>query len=137
MLKKYYFERSSALFDAVFKYYATGQLHRPLDVCPQEFANELSYWNILNLLCPVVVWRGYNQLSASIEELTHKKNKVLEMNDSSLRSRIHHFCEGDGSLLSTLFTFGSISFVLISVIGLILGSIHEFQVIRNCRAHCD
>lgn len=45
-----------------------------------------------------------------------------------MRSRIHQFCEGDGSLFSTLFTFGSITFVLISVIGLVLGSIHEFQV---------
>ncbi|XGW32774.1 hypothetical protein V3C99_017357 [Haemonchus contortus] len=126
--EEYYFERSSVLFDAVFKYYATGQLHRPLDVCPQEFANELSYWKIPESVMSSCCWRSYNQLSASIEELAHKKNKTLEMNDRSLRSRIHHFCEGDGSLLSTLFTFGSISFVLISVIGLILGSIHEFQV---------
>ncbi|CAJ0609884.1 unnamed protein product [Cylicocyclus nassatus] len=126
--EEYYFERSSILFDAVFKYYATGQLHRPLDVCPQEFSNELSYWKIPESVMSTCCWRGYNQLSASIEELTHKKDKNLEMRDRSLRSRIHHFCEGDGSLLSTLFTFGSISFVLISVIGLILGSIHEFQV---------
>ncbi|EYC03533.1 hypothetical protein Y032_0093g2642 [Ancylostoma ceylanicum] len=136
--EEYYFERSSILFDAVFKYYATGQLHRPLDVCPQEFANELSYWKIPESVMSTCCWRGYNQLrrpsktpstkSASIEELTHKKDKNLEMRDRSLRSRIHQFCEGDGSLLSTLFTFGSISFVLISVIGLILGSIHEFQV---------
>ncbi|KAK5981630.1 Voltage-gated potassium channel [Trichostrongylus colubriformis] len=126
--EEYYFERSSVLFDAVFKYYATGQLHRPLDICPQEFSNELSYWQIPESVMSGCCWRGYNQLSASIEELAHRKNKILEMNDRSLRSRIHHFCEGDGSLLSTLFTFGSISFVLISVIGLILGSIHEFQV---------
>ncbi|VDO71371.1 unnamed protein product [Heligmosomoides polygyrus] len=66
--------------------------------------------------------------SPSLEELTHKKNKTLEIRDRSLRTRCHYFCEGDGTLLSTLFTFGSISFVLISVIGLILGSIHEFQV---------
>ncbi|ETN83674.1 K+ channel tetramerization domain protein [Necator americanus] len=135
--EEYYFERSSILFDAVFKYYATGQLHRPLDVCPQEFANELNYWKIPESVMSTCCWRGYNQLgpsetssakSASIEELTHKKDKNLEMRDRSLRCRIHQFCEGDGSLLSTLFTFGSISFVLISVIGLILGSIHEFQV---------
>ncbi|WKY16217.1 hypothetical protein Q1695_001141 [Nippostrongylus brasiliensis] len=126
--EEYYFERSSILFDAVFKYYATGQLHRPLDVCPQEFSNELSYWKIPEAIMSSCCWRGFHQLSASLEELTSKKNKSLEIRDRSLRSRIHHFCEGDGSLLSTLFTFGSISFVLISVIGLILGSIHEFQV---------
>lgn len=35
---EYYFERSALLFDAVFKYYATGQLHRPLDVCTHEYS---------------------------------------------------------------------------------------------------
>ncbi|VDM76715.1 unnamed protein product [Strongylus vulgaris] len=83
--EEYYFERSSILFDAVFKYYATGQLHRPLDVCPQEFANELSYWKIPEAVMSTCCWRGYNQLSASIEELTHKKDKSLEMRDRSLR----------------------------------------------------
>ncbi|PIO70750.1 K+ channel tetramerization domain protein, partial [Teladorsagia circumcincta] len=60
--EEYYFERSSVLFDAVFKYYATGQLHRPLDVCPQEFANELSYWKIPESVMSSCCWRGYNQL---------------------------------------------------------------------------
>ncbi|KIH69292.1 K+ channel tetramerization domain protein, partial [Ancylostoma duodenale] len=60
--EEYYFERSSILFDAVFKYYATGQLHRPLDVCPQEFANELSYWKIPESVMSTCCWRGYNQL---------------------------------------------------------------------------
>ena len=65
-----------------------------------------------------------------MEELAQKKSLThTEMKDRSLRARIYAFCEGDGSLPSTLFTFGSISFVLISVIGLVLGSIHELQVI--------
>ncbi|VDO71369.1 unnamed protein product [Heligmosomoides polygyrus] len=59
---EYYFERSSVLFDAVFKYYATGQLHRPLDVCPQEFSNELTYWKIPDAVMSSCCWRGYNQL---------------------------------------------------------------------------
>ncbi|KAJ1351060.1 hypothetical protein KIN20_006997 [Parelaphostrongylus tenuis] len=125
---EYYFERSSVLFDSVFKYYITGQLHRPLDVCHQEFSNELGYWNIPESLLSTCCLGGQNRLSISLEQSTHKNKEVAEIQDQSLRSRIHNFCEGDGSLLSTLFTFGSISFVLISVIGLILGTIHEFQV---------
>lgn len=46
----------------------------------------------------------------------------------SLRQRIHEFCEGDGTLASTIFSFASIFFVLLSVLGLIIGSIHDFQV---------
>lgn len=64
-----------------------------------------------------------------MEELTGKdKKNPFEAADRSLRNRLHLFCEGDGSLPSTLFSFASISFVLISVIGLVLGSIHELQV---------
>lgn len=46
----------------------------------------------------------------------------------TIRMRMHRFCEGDGSVASTLFSFASISFVLISVLGLVFGSIHDFQV---------
>lgn len=41
---------------------------------------------------------------------------------------MHRFCEGDGTIASTVFTFISICFVLISVLGLVLGSIEEFQI---------
>ncbi|CAD6197305.1 unnamed protein product [Caenorhabditis auriculariae] len=125
--EEYYFERSAILFDAIFKYYAAGQLHRPLDVCPHEFAAELTYWKINENAMSNCCWRGFN-MSASMEELVTSKKEKVELRDSTTRMRIHQFCEGDGSLLSTLFTFGSISFVLISVIGLVLGSIHDLQV---------
>lgn len=44
------------------------------------------------------------------------------------KQRIYKFYEGDGSTASTIFIFFSICFVLISVLGLVLGSIHEFQI---------
>ncbi|VDM53971.1 unnamed protein product [Angiostrongylus costaricensis] len=59
---EYYFERSSMLFDSVFKYYVTGQLHRPLDVCYQEFSNELGYWKIPESLLSTCCLRGPNKL---------------------------------------------------------------------------
>lgn len=33
--EEYFFERSAHLFETVYKFYATGCLHRPLDVCLQ------------------------------------------------------------------------------------------------------
>lgn len=47
------------------------------------------------------------------------------------RQRIYEIFEGDGSVISNLFIFASISFVLISVGGLIIGSVKEFQVSLN------
>ncbi|CAJ0955391.1 unnamed protein product, partial [Mesorhabditis belari] len=135
--EEYYFERSANLFDAIFKYYATGQLHRPLDICPTEFTQELAYWRIPEHALSSCCYRALNPLSASMEELALKIDETVQAADRSLRSRLHAFCEGDGTFWSTLFTFISICFVLISVIGLVLGSIHEFQVpiIKKGRSH--
>uniref|UniRef100_F1LDJ1 Potassium voltage-gated channel subfamily S member 3 n=1 Tax=Ascaris suum TaxID=6253 RepID=F1LDJ1_ASCSU len=47
---EYYFERSPKLFEAIFKFYVTGQLHRPLDVCINEFNNELHYWRVFLMI---------------------------------------------------------------------------------------
>ncbi|GMT35104.1 hypothetical protein PFISCL1PPCAC_26401 [Pristionchus fissidentatus] len=121
---EYYFERSALLFDAIFKYYATGQLHRPLDVCTHEYSQELTFWKIPENHMSPCCWRN---MSDSMEDLANGEAKTMEPADRSMRHRIHLFCEGDGSLASTLFSFASISFVLISVIGLVLGSIHELQ----------
>ncbi|GMT06465.1 hypothetical protein PENTCL1PPCAC_28639 [Pristionchus entomophagus] len=130
---EYYFERSALLFDAVFKYYATGQLHRPLDVCTHEYSQELAFWKINENHMSPCCWRT---MSESMEDLANEA-KAMEPADRSLRHRIHLFCEGDGSLPSTVFSFASISFVLISVIGLVLGSIHDLQVpiLKNGTSH--
>ena len=61
----------------------------------------------------------------SIDDLSTAKKRRA---DENLRQRLHRFCEGDGSIPSTVFTFTSICFVLISVFGLVLGSIEEFQI---------
>ncbi|CAJ0583483.1 unnamed protein product, partial [Mesorhabditis spiculigera] len=94
---EYYFERSAVLFDSIFKYYATGQLHRPLDVCPSEFSQELGFWRISEGFMSPCCQRGLNQLSASLEELAMKIDEPIQPSDRSLRSRLHAFCEGDGT----------------------------------------
>ncbi|VDM24822.1 unnamed protein product [Toxocara canis] len=124
---EYYFERSPKLFEPIFKFYVTGQLHRPLDVCATDFSNELSYWNIPDAQVSPCCSTGYNMMNGSLDLADdHKLAEPFGANES-LRMRIHRFCEGDGTIASTLFSFASISFVLISVLGLVIGSIHEFQ----------
>lgn len=129
---EYYFERSPKLFEAIFKFYVTGELHRPTDICWQEFSSELMYWNIstdkARLCCPCC-------MHPSLNPTTERKNSISEsgLRPQGIRARIHHFCEGDGTAASTIFSFASISFVMVSVLGLIFGSLHEFQqpVIKN------
>ncbi|KAE9548424.1 hypothetical protein FO519_008362 [Halicephalobus sp. NKZ332] len=124
---EYYFERPPKLFDTIYKYYATGVLHRPLDVCEVEFYAELGFWRIPEGQISPCCWPRINQMADSMDDLT-LNSKKRNGDTESLKERIYRFTEGDGSFPSTVFTFLSICFVLISVLGLILGSIHEFQV---------
>uniref|UniRef100_A0A7E4USD6 BTB domain-containing protein n=1 Tax=Panagrellus redivivus TaxID=6233 RepID=A0A7E4USD6_PANRE len=124
---QYYFERPPKLFDTIYKYYATGALHRPLDVCEVEFYMELAFWRIPESQISPCCWPRHQALSDSMEDLTINTKKRNSEN-GPIRERMYHFFEGDGSFGSTVFTAVSIGFVLISVLGLVLGSIHEFQV---------
>uniref|UniRef100_A0A914DSX1 BTB domain-containing protein n=1 Tax=Acrobeloides nanus TaxID=290746 RepID=A0A914DSX1_9BILA len=124
---EYYFERSAKLFETIYKFHVTGALHRPLDVCEVEFFAELAFWRIPETLVAQCCWSRFKQLSESLDDLTlNKKNGSGE--EEPLSARLYRFTEGDGSFGSTIFTFISICFVLISVLGLVMGSIQDFQV---------
>ncbi|KAI6217203.1 hypothetical protein M3Y95_01234300 [Aphelenchoides besseyi] len=122
---EYFFERSATLFDSIYKFYVGGQLHRPLDVCEQEFVGELQFWRIPDSLIATCCQPQYEPIDESTDDLN--ANKKREVNET-LKERLHRFVEGDNTKASALFSFISIAFVLISVFGLVLGSIEEFQI---------
>ncbi|KAI6226120.1 hypothetical protein M3Y99_01328500 [Aphelenchoides fujianensis] len=122
---EYFYERSAKLFDCVYKLYASGQLHRPLDVCESEFLSELQFWRIPESLIATCCQPQYEPIDESLEDLTAAKKRLQ---DETMRERLYRFCEGDGTTASTIFAGISICFVLISVGGLVLGSIEEFQI---------
>ncbi|KAI6183642.1 Potassium voltage-gated channel subfamily F member 1 [Aphelenchoides bicaudatus] len=122
--EEYFFERSSKLFDSIYKFYVTGQLHRPYDVCESEFLAELQFWRLPESLIATCCQPQFDLIDDSLDDLSSSKKRQNE----NIRQRLHRFCEGDGTLMSTIFTFVSICFVLISVLGLVLGSIEEFQI---------
>uniref|UniRef100_A0AC34Q271 BTB domain-containing protein n=1 Tax=Panagrolaimus sp. JU765 TaxID=591449 RepID=A0AC34Q271_9BILA len=145
--QEYYFERSPKLFDTIYKYYLTGSLHRPFDVCQHEFFAELHFWRIPQVEISECCLPRANQLRPSVFEVRNQsfesgnleaKNsdslddlsgcRKDDLENDTLKNRIYKFTEGDGTCGSAVFTSFSICFVLISVLGLILGSIHEFQI---------
>uniref|UniRef100_A0AC35FFH3 BTB domain-containing protein n=1 Tax=Panagrolaimus sp. PS1159 TaxID=55785 RepID=A0AC35FFH3_9BILA len=127
---EYFFERTPKLFASIYKYYSSGALHRPLDVCEVEFYTELVYWNISEDQISPCCWPRSNHLSDSLDDLSNTSKK-RSLENLTLRERIYAITEGDGTICSLIFTSLSIGFVLISVLGLVLGSIHEFQVPIN------
>uniref|UniRef100_A0A915N2T5 Uncharacterized protein n=1 Tax=Meloidogyne javanica TaxID=6303 RepID=A0A915N2T5_MELJA len=54
---EYYLERNSKVAEHVLDYFLTGKLHKPPEICPQRFSEELLFWRlilallILTMLC--------------------------------------------------------------------------------------
>ncbi|KAK3097607.1 hypothetical protein FSP39_011353 [Pinctada imbricata] len=44
--KTFRFHRSRDAFEAILKYFETGNLHIPKNVCPREFMTEMEFWKI-------------------------------------------------------------------------------------------
>uniref|UniRef100_A0A914XEG1 BTB domain-containing protein n=1 Tax=Plectus sambesii TaxID=2011161 RepID=A0A914XEG1_9BILA len=130
--EEYYFERSAKLFESIYKFYATGALHRPLDVCHFEFHTELDYWQIeweqIAPCCQRLATSGRSTRRKSEKEEQKEPDPFDKVKHGALRRQIWNFCEGSGTFWSNIFSFVSIAFVLLSVCGLILGSIPELQV---------
>ncbi|CAD5212468.1 unnamed protein product [Bursaphelenchus okinawaensis] len=120
---EYFFERPGKLFESIYTYYVTSELHRPSDICESEFLAELHFWRVSESKVAPCCWPKYDPIDESVDDLLARKRSP----DESIRQRLHRFCEGDGTMVSTLFTFASICFVLVSVLGLVLGSIEDFQ----------
>uniref|UniRef100_A0A0N5A9Z2 BTB domain-containing protein n=1 Tax=Syphacia muris TaxID=451379 RepID=A0A0N5A9Z2_9BILA len=127
---EYYFERSPKLFDSIFKFYLSGHLHRPLDVCVEEFREELTYWNISETEISSCCWQQTTQTQKDEADVKCAESGIecISVKSRTIRQRIYGICDGDGSRISNFFVFISISFVLISVAGLIIGSIKDFQI---------
>ncbi|CAD5223925.1 unnamed protein product [Bursaphelenchus okinawaensis] len=134
---EYYFEKSPTIFEYVIDYYITGHLHRPMDVCPIRLRDEFEYWR-LPLSCMAACCR--------LEDPTAKKShfgsseQVFMDDDSTIplfdkvimgkqRRKAYDFFENPRSSSSAkVLSIVSASFVLVSLCGLILSSMPEFQM---------
>ncbi|KAI1720567.1 ion transport protein domain-containing protein [Ditylenchus destructor] len=98
---EYYLERNSHIAEHVVEYFLTGKLHKPHDICLERFREELLFWHLVNVEV------------ACLPEF---------------RKVIWHLMENpSSSVFSKCFSVISITFIFISVAGLILGSMPEFQ----------
>ncbi|KAI6221797.1 Potassium voltage-gated channel subfamily B member 2 [Aphelenchoides fujianensis] len=129
----YYFQRSPQAFEAVFQYYATGVVHRPPEVCPSAFLNELEFWRLpagcVGSCCSEVVPKERTEEPAEekIDDTTFD-NLML----GPLRRRMWTFLERPGSSFQAkAFELSSTLFVAISVMGLSFGTIPDFQVVER------
>ncbi|TKR68214.1 hypothetical protein L596_024226 [Steinernema carpocapsae] len=133
---EYYFERSPALFHIVYQFYLTGSIHQPNHVCPQDLLDELEYWGIapLDHLAPCCCAEDddEDEPCKEAEDVdAEPPNPFKHLRFGEFRRKIWTLIEEPtSSMYSQIFASFSILFVLISISGLVLGSIPEFQVPR-------
>uniref|UniRef100_A0A914XDC6 Uncharacterized protein n=1 Tax=Plectus sambesii TaxID=2011161 RepID=A0A914XDC6_9BILA len=135
--REYYFQRSPVVFDAIYQFYAAGVVHRPPEVCPASFLAELEFWNIhtahVGSCCADVVPREKQEEKEEERVDDHTFDKLAFGN---LRRKMWTFLESPGSsTASKIFELSSTLFVFISVMGLSLGTIPDFQVIQYMHPH--
>uniref|UniRef100_A0A915MN58 Uncharacterized protein n=1 Tax=Meloidogyne javanica TaxID=6303 RepID=A0A915MN58_MELJA len=116
---EYYLERNSKVAE---------HLHKPPEICPQQFSEELLFWRLTRV-----------ELAPCCSVLTDTQQKLKRTLDTErqldqvdccrgLRKVIWHLLESpSSSLFSKLFTLLSVIFIVASVVGLVLGSMPEFQ----------
>uniref|UniRef100_A0A1I8BM75 BTB domain-containing protein n=1 Tax=Meloidogyne hapla TaxID=6305 RepID=A0A1I8BM75_MELHA len=125
---EYYLERNARVAEHVLDYFLTGKLHKPPEICPQRFSEELLFWRLTRV-----------ELAPCCSVLTDTQQKLKRTLDTErqldqvnccrgLRKVIWHLLESpSSSLFSKLFTLLSVIFIVASVVGLVLGSMPEFQ----------
>ncbi|KAI6236756.1 hypothetical protein M3Y95_00192000 [Aphelenchoides besseyi] len=125
--KEYYLERNATVATNVLEYFVTGKLHKPFNCCPERFTEELKYWKLYNVEFAGCCAPSMN-ISFNKKDLAEEEHEFDGVCCSPARLIVWRIMEDPTySLWSKLFSIVSIAFIFASIIGLILGSMPEFQ----------
>uniref|UniRef100_A0A670YM20 Delayed-rectifier potassium channel regulatory subunit KCNS1 n=1 Tax=Pseudonaja textilis TaxID=8673 RepID=A0A670YM20_PSETE len=137
--REFYFDRNPGFFLYVLHFYQTGKLHVMEELCVFSFCQEIEYWGIneffLDSCC------SYRYHERKLERHHHnwdEESEILDFNHDllrystlpcgNLRKRLWLTMENPGySIPSKLFSFLSISVVLVSISTMCIHSMPEYQ----------
>ncbi|KAI1720568.1 ion transport protein domain-containing protein [Ditylenchus destructor] len=142
--QEYYFEKSPTIFEYIIDYYITGKLHRPVEICPIRLRDELEFWRIpataLAECCKFDDLLGFGGMKSAKHGLAHFTNEQIYLESScppalfdnvvlgKIRLILWTFLENPrSSIPAKILSILSATFVLLSLAGLILSSMPEFQ----------
>ncbi|CAD5215348.1 unnamed protein product [Bursaphelenchus okinawaensis] len=133
--REYYFERSPTLFHIIYQFYTTGKIHQAPHICPQDLLDEFRFWKLdpeklINLCsCMEDDLSDDENGSEDSDSVEDRPSEFKHLRLGSLREDIWNIIEEpNSSIYAQAFTFLSVLFVLISIGGLVLGSIPDLQV---------
>ncbi|XP_078506588.1 delayed-rectifier potassium channel regulatory subunit KCNS1 isoform X1 [Lissotriton helveticus] len=149
---EFYFDRNPGLFLYVLNFYKTGKLHVMEELCVYSFSQELEYWGINDFFLDTCCSHHYHE--RKFENNFHNWDEESEASSvvdttpdeiSDINQDLHHFdnlccgnlrkrlwltMENPGySIPSKLFSFVSISVVLISIATMCINSMPEYQLL--------
>ena len=126
---EYYFERHPVSFHTIYQFYLIGKIHQPAQACPQDILDELDYWGIDPSPYFSSCCCGEEEVEHSDDEKDDAIDEFRNLKYGDIRKRVWQIIEEPtSSIYGQIFAFLSVSFVLISISGLILGSIPDLQV---------
>ncbi|EFO86533.1 hypothetical protein CRE_04670 [Caenorhabditis remanei] len=132
---EFYFERPPALFHIVYQFYLnafyhSGVIHQPTNLCPVDIIEELEYWRVIpdEYLASCCCAQQMDDDDEEQEE-QDKPNLFKTLKFGEIRRTIWNIIEEPASSgKAQVFAVFSVFFVLISISGLVLGSLPELQV---------
>ncbi|XP_074867744.1 delayed-rectifier potassium channel regulatory subunit KCNS1 isoform X1 [Carettochelys insculpta] len=149
--REFYFDRNPGFFLYVLHFYQTGKLHVMEELCVFSFCQEIEYWGIneffLDSCCSYryherkLESRHYNwDEESEVSSVDTSPDEILDFNHDllrystlrcgNLRKRLWLTMENPGySIPSKLFSFVSISVVLVSIATMCIHSMPEYQVL--------
>nr|XP_030144861.3 potassium voltage-gated channel subfamily S member 1 isoform X1 [Taeniopygia guttata] len=147
--REFYFDRNPGFFLYVLHFYQTGKLHVMEELCVFSFCQEIEYWGIneffLDSCCSYRYherklesrhhnWDEESEVSSvdtspdEISDINHDLLRYSTLRCGNLRKRLWLTMENPGySIPSKLFSFVSISVVLVSIATMCIHSMPEYQ----------
>uniref|UniRef100_A0A8B9EMB8 Delayed-rectifier potassium channel regulatory subunit KCNS1 n=1 Tax=Anser cygnoides TaxID=8845 RepID=A0A8B9EMB8_ANSCY len=147
--REFYFDRNPGFFLYVLHFYQTGKLHVMEELCVFSFCQEIEYWGIneffLDSCCSYRYherklegrhhnWDEESEVSSvdtspdEISDINHELLRYSTLRCGNARKRLWLTMENPGySIPSKLFSFVSISVVLVSIATMCIHSMPEYQ----------
>ncbi|VDM58232.1 unnamed protein product [Angiostrongylus costaricensis] len=130
---EYYMERNSIISNHIVDFFSTGSLHKPQNICAERFKEELAFWRISHehMASCCALPKSMSGGKLHLQSMSTYEECDTDFDGAyfpSLRLSSWRFLEDpQSSYPAAVFALLSVLFVFCSVVGLILGSMPEFQ----------